>query len=354
MNTMRIGKKALKAYAKQAGQKMLSRMDDDSRERMMDMLPQSKSEAMEMLSHLKSKMLTPSDTSEGMMYLQKGKKELKEYAKQAGLEIIGKMDDTSRERVMGVLSQRQNDALDVLDCVKAKAQLPFQAPEKSKDKLEEIISSPVLTFLLAFSAINCTFLSVASVRSDAAVQSGAGFLHHQWLLILFFALMILGQAVYRMVKKAKKAPASQPLPQADAVLDTDQAKVLLQKQLSRLITDSEAVCGMLRQEQLEGRTMYEDDLVKLYASLCETKADRPDCEEINYSLTVAEMMLRQLGLKPLPYSEERKKLFTVEVEDYHNEMRCPAIIREKTGELVKKGEYIQNIHELKELSRKNP
>ena len=131
------------------------------------------------------------------------------------------------------------------------------------------------------------------------------------------------------------------------LLDTEQAKVQMEKQLSRLIADSEAVCGMFQSQALDGMNAYEDELEKLYASLYEAKLDRPECEEFNYSLTMAEMMLRQIGLKTVAYSEEKKKLFNIDVEDYRDEMRTPAIVREKTGEVVRKGEYIRNIHEVK-------
>ena len=38
-----------------------------------------------------------------MMYLQKGKNELKEYVKQSGVKAIGTLEDTMQKRVLGML-----------------------------------------------------------------------------------------------------------------------------------------------------------------------------------------------------------------------------------------------------------
>lgn len=273
----------------------------------------------------------------------KGKDELKDYVKRSGMKAVGGMEDTNRKRVMGVLLQRQADALDVLDCVKAEAEMPYDAAAgKKKGKLEQIISSPVFTLLFALGAIVYTFLAVFSFRSDAAARTAPGFANNAWIYVLLLSLLILGQSVYRLVKRAKAAVPSQPQPKVRLLLDMDAAKVQLEKRLSRLMNDSEAVCGMFQSQRLDGMNAYEDELVKLYASLYEAKVDRPECEEFNYSLTMAELMLRQIGLKAVPYSEEQKQLFNIDVEDYRDEMRVPAIVREKTGEVVRKGEYIQN------------
>lgn len=318
MKAMQLIKTGLKSYAKRADVQAL--------------VQAGKNELKSYLNYtgMKTAMLT-------------GKDELKDYVKRSGMKAVSSMEDTNRKRVMGVLIQRQSEALDLLDCVKAKAHMPSETVEaKKKAKLEYLISSPLFTLLFAFSVICSTSIAVCSVRSDAFAPGTPVFVNNHWLFILLFALLIAGQAIYRLVKRAKPTAPVQPKPEAEVLLDVDAAKVLLEKQLSRLITDSEAVCGMFQSQRLDGMNAYEDELVRLYTSLYEAKVDRPECEEFNYSLTMAEMMLRQIGLKTVPYSEEQKKLFNIEVEDYRDEMRFPAIVREKTGEVVRKGEYIQN------------
>ena len=271
-----------------------------------------------------------------MMYVLAGKKELKEYAKQCGLKIISGMEDTNRKRVMGVLGQRHNEALDVLDFVKVKTQAPYTPTEKNKKAvIESIIISPIVSLLLSAIAASFTVVYVISGNANTAnVTSGS--MNTLWLLPLLFIMLLLAQAFYRLRRDAKDNMPIQPLPEAEMLLDTEKAKIQLEKEYSKLMNDSEAICALFLSNQQEGMNVYEDELVKLYISLFEAKVDRPECEEFNYSLTMAEMMLSQIGLKPVHYSEERKNLFTIEKEDYQDEMRYPAIVREKNGEVVKK------------------
>ena len=278
-----------------------------------------------------------------MKNLQTGKNELKEYTKRSGMDLIKGMQETRQKRVMGVLIQRQSDALDVLDCVQAQTGMPYDPMEKeNRGRLQMILTSPIMTMLSTLGALVFTFLAALNAQHASAEAIPAS--HRYWLLILLFVLLILGQAVFRLVLsiKTRAKRSAMPAPEVQVLLDVDKARVQTEKRLSRLMTDSEAICGMFDGQYLEGANAYQDELVKLYASLYEAKVDRPDCAEMNYSLTLAEMLLRQLGLKTVIYSEEKKALFNVEKEDYPNQMRFPAIVLEKTGEVVKKGEYIQN------------
>ncbi len=273
-----------------------------------------------------------------MTYLQNGKNELKDYVKASGLKVIESLEETSQKRVLGVLVQRQGEALDLLDCVQVKTR-PEYAEKTRKITLDGIVLSPVLPALFALGATVFTLICVLSAKPQP--EGAAPDL--RWLYVLLFSLLTLGQSVYHLVRKAGAKRPQAVKPSAEAVLDTDAAKLKLEKQLSRLMSDSEALCCMFHNQKLEGAGAYEDELVKLFASLYEAKVDRPDCEEFSYSLTLAEMMLRQLGLRTVPYSEENSRLFNIETEDYHDEMRTPAVVRAKTGEVVRKGEYIRNI-----------
>ena len=279
-----------------------------------------------------------------MTKMQTGKKDLKQYLGHAGMGIIKEMQDINQKRVMGALVKLLGDDLDMLDYVQAQVHLPDETlAQENKGTIRAILTSPVVTLLLAMGAIAFTLLCSQNFRRIPAETVNPVFVFDQnWLLLLLCALMLLGQAIFLI--KAKAKPSLPSAPEAQLMLDVERAKVQVEKQLSKLITDTEAICGMFQNQQLESANAYEDELVKLFASLYEAKVDRPDCEEFNYSLTMAEMMLRQIGLKAVPYSEEQKALFTVETEDYPSQMRFPAVVRERTSEVVKKGEYIQNIH----------
>ena len=278
-----------------------------------------------------------------MMYLQKGKNELKEYVKQSGVKAIGTLEDTMQKRVLGMLVQRQGEALDLMDDVQAAVRAPLaEVPGRKRIRSDQILLSPVITAALSVAAIVFTFISALSGRPVPAENAGGG-IQWQWLWVLLAALLILGQAVYGLIRKNGADKPEKVQITAELTLDLDRARLRQEKQLSRLMNDSQAVCAMFRGQQLDGANLCEDELVKLYASLFEAKVDRPDVAEISYSLTMAELLLRQHGLTPVPYSEEKKTLFNIGNEDYHDELRCPAIVRTKTGTLVRKGEYIRNI-----------
>ena len=281
-----------------------------------------------------------------MTKMQTGKKDLKQYLGHAGMGTIKEMQDISQKRVMGALVQRMGDDLDMLDYVQAQVLMPDEtAAKENKGTIRAILTSPVVTLLLAVGAIAFAFLCTQNFHRMPADTVNPFFVFDQnWLLLLLCALLLLGQAIFQLVIKAKAKAALPSAPEAQLMLDVERAKVQMEKQLSKLITDTEAICGMFQNQQLESNNTYEYELVKLFTSLYEAKVDRPDCEEFNYSLTMAEMMLRQIGLKAVPYSDEQKALFTVETEDYPSQTRYPAIVRERTGEVVRKGEYIQNIH----------
>ena len=281
-----------------------------------------------------------------MTKMQTGKKDLKQYLGHTGMGIVKEMQDTNHKRVMGALIQRLCDDLDILDYVQSQVQRPDEAAAKeNKGTIRAILASPVVTLLLAVGALAFAFLCCLNIwRMPADAVNPVFVFDQNWLLLLLFALLLLGQAVFQLAIRAKAKAAIQSAPEAQLMLDVERAKVQMEKQLTKLIADAEAICGMFQNQQLESTNTYEDELVKLFTSLYEAKVDRPDCEEFNYSLTMAEMMLRKIGLKLTPYSDEHRALFTVETEDYPSQMRFPAIVRERTGEVVKKGEYIQNIH----------
>ena len=278
-----------------------------------------------------------------MTGIQAGKKDLKVYLGHAGTDIVKEMRETDQKRIMGALVHRLSDGLDVLDCVQARARMPGEAAaEEGKGRIHAVLTSPAVTLLFSAGTIMFAFLAWRAVRRIPAGQvSPAPEFGMHWLFLLLSALLLLGQAVFLLAVKVKGKPSENTHPEAQVLLDVERARVQMEKQLSGLIIDTEAVCGMFHDQRLESANAYEDELVKLFTSLYEAKVDRPECDEFNYSLTMAEMMLRQIGLKTVSYSEEHRSFFNVEAEDHPDQMRFPAVVRALSGEVVRKGEYIR-------------
>jgi len=99
---------------------------------------------------------------------------------------------------------------------------------------------------------------------------------------------------------------------------------------------------MFASQNLDQMNAFENEVVKIYSSLYEAKLDNPEVHDFSYAVTLTELLLEKLGLKTIGYSRENESMFTIERADYHDEMRCPAIVRVKNGELVRKGEFIKN------------
>lgn len=276
-----------------------------------------------------------------MEYLQTGKNRLKEYVKKSGSEAINSVGEIGQKRVLGVLTQRRGEALDLLDCLEARVDAPYLesgASRKRKPDVEALLVSPAVTIALALIAlIAASFLTIIGASSPPVN------LPVKWSVILLLSiLLLLGQAIYAISRKPKaKATEAEPA-RAQIMLDVDKATMLLSKQNGKLVTDSQSICDMFSGRQMDSLNSFTGELVKMYASLFEARVDNPATEDFNYSLTLAELLLKRAGLKAIPYSEEKKSLFDIQEEAYRDEMRCPAIIREKDGVLIRKGEYIKN------------
>ncbi|MBR0227732.1 MAG: hypothetical protein IJQ62_05225 [Clostridia bacterium] len=276
-----------------------------------------------------------------MEYLQTGKNRLKEYVKKSGSEAINSVGEIGQKRVLGVLTQRRGEALDLLDCLEARVDAPYLesgASRKRKPDVEALLVSPAVTIVLALIAlIAASFLTIIGASSPPVN------LPVKWSVILLLSiLLLLGQAIYAISRKPKaKATEAEPA-RAQIMLDVDKATMLLSKQNGKLVTDSQSICDMFSGRQMDSMNSFTGELVKMYASLFEARVDNPATEDFNYSLTLAELLLKRAGLKAIPYSEEKKSLFDIQEEAYRDEMRCPAIIREKDSVLIRKGEYIKN------------
>ncbi len=277
-----------------------------------------------------------------MEYLQTGKNRLKEYVKKSGSEAINSAGEVGQKRVLGILTQRRGEALDLLDCIEARADAPYlesSASRKRKLDVEALLVSPAIAIALALIA-----LIAASFQTFIGASNPPVNLPVKWSVILLLSiLLLLGQAIYAISRKPKAKEAEAEPARVQIMLDVDKATMLLSKQNSKLVTDSQSICDMFSGRQMDSMNTFTGELVKMFASLYEAKVDNPTTEDFNYSLTLAELLLKRAGLKAVPYSEEKKNLFDIQEEDYRDEMRCPAIIREKDGVLIRKGEYIKNI-----------
>lgn len=276
-----------------------------------------------------------------MEYLQTGKNRLKEYVKKSGSEAINSVDEIGQKRVLGVLTQRRGEALDLLDCLEARVDAPYLesgASRKRKPDVEALLVSPAVTIALALIAlIAASFLTIIGASSPPVN------LPVKWSVILLLSiLLLLGQAIYAISRKPKAKEAEAEPARVQIMLDVDKATMLLSKQNGKLVTDSQSICDMFSGRQMDSMNTFTGELVKMYASLFEARVDNPTTEDFNYSLTLAELLLKRAGLKAIPYSEEKKSLFDIQEEAYRDEMRCPAIIREKDSVLIRKGEYIKN------------
>lgn len=276
-----------------------------------------------------------------MEYLQTGKNRLKEYVKKSGSEAINSVGEIGQKRVLGVLTQRRGEALDLLDCLEARVDAPYLesgASRKRKLDVEALLVSPAIAIALALIA-----LIAASFQTFIGASNPPVNLPVKWSVILLLSiLLLLGQAIYAISRKPKAKEAEAEPARAQIMLDVDKATMLLSKQNGKLVTDSQSICDMFSGRQMDSMNSFTGELVKMYASLFEARVDNPPTEDFNYSLTLAELLLKRAGLKAIPYSEEKKSLFDIQEEAYRDEMRCPAIIREKDGVLIRKGEYIKN------------
>ena len=97
------------------------------------------------------------------MMVQAGKKELKEHVDQSGRQLIQQTEETSMKRLIGLLIRRQSDALDLLDCVEAKAETGLEAPGR-KPFGQRLLSSapqPAVSLLLSVAALNFTAMTAS-------------------------------------------------------------------------------------------------------------------------------------------------------------------------------------------------
>ncbi|MBQ6256685.1 MAG: hypothetical protein IJJ60_08880, partial [Clostridia bacterium] len=73
-----------------------------------------------------------------MEYLQTGKNRLKEYVKKSGSEAINSVGEIGQKRVLGVLTQRRGEALDLLDCLEARVDAPYLESGASRKRKPDV------------------------------------------------------------------------------------------------------------------------------------------------------------------------------------------------------------------------
>ena len=263
---------------------------------------------------------------------------LQEQLKEKGMELIAAEEDMNRGRISGTMLQRYIEILEVLGCVYARTQ-PFCAggSRKQPGRVVKILMNPIVSVILSVAGLAGTVISV---------QTG------EWIHTVVILSLLIGQSILRLVMEPS-GKDKMPLPDSDVVIDTERAQLILDRVVSKLDTDAESISNMFSMQHLDRDLETENEIIRIYASLYEARLDNPDADDFSYAVSLTGLLLQNMGFKLVEYSEADKKLFNVELADYHDEMRCPAIINEKTGELVHKGYYIKNNHSRKLLERRN-
>jgi len=263
-----------------------------------------------------------------MVTIEEGKIQLQEQLKQAGYEMIRDENDLQKKRIAGTLLKRQGDVLEILDCVESEIKPEYfvKRGRKGKGRLVRILLHPAVSIILSLAALVFMVLSIQS---------------QEWYVTAVILALLTVQSICRLIKDSK-ANDLVPEPEAQTVIDMERAELVLERISGKCGIDCETICNMFASQNLDQMNAFENEVVKIYSSLYEAKLDNPEVHDFSYAVTLTELLLEKLGLKTIGYSRENESMFTIERADYHDEMRCPAIVRVKNGELVRKGEFIKN------------
>ena len=275
-----------------------------------------------------------------MTTIQEGKKELKELIRSTGHRMIGNEEELPLQRVIGTISQRLEDAMDVLDSAEAYTAEQITAERKKTvgETVMQILLHPAVPLALTACAMLFGMLTVS--LSGAAGQGSQQFWAIRMILVL---ALLLAYTIFSLIAHKRKKDTKEEIPSAQAGVDLLKAKVTATKLAGTMLGDSRAIAALFSDEKERADNSFENDIIRIYCSLYETRVDHPSLADLNYAITLSEMLLRRMGIREVPYSPDKENLFEVRDEEYHDEMRVPALIREETGELVRKGEYIRNI-----------
>ncbi len=272
-----------------------------------------------------------------MTAIQNGREELRELIRNTGHTMIDKAEETQQKRIIGTISQRLEDALGVLDSVEAEAaeQAAASGGKSLKEKAVKLLLHPAVSVGLLVCAMVPGVFLIALAGDETQCRI--------WAIRLMLVLaLILARAVFGLVRASRKEAAREK-PAAVAGIDLMRAKVTVTKLAGTMLGDSKAIAAMFAEEKRRAGDTFENEVIRMYSSLYEARIDNPEVEDLNYVITLAEMLLRKMGIREVLYTPEQENLFDIQEADYRDEMRVPALIREKTGEVVRKGEYIRNI-----------
>ena len=270
-----------------------------------------------------------------MASLQDAKKELSDQIRKKSAESIEKAEDITQKRIIGTASQRLADSLAILDCIDTN--ISVVAKKKSVGSvIAGIILHPIVTIILLVCVL--VFLAITVTKPGTSAQSG----NQLWIILSFSGLgLLFVQMLSNLIEKAKNGSAQRNIVTSDIDLDMSKANLFVIQQTGKFSVDSKAIAAMFQEDKLKDGSTYESNLIKLFVSLYEAKLDNPGLDDLNYGLSLCRIMMRQIGIGEVEYSEENAKFFSIRMEDYRDEMRHPAIIRAKTGDIIVKGEYIK-------------
>ena len=272
------------------------------------------------------------------MMVQAGKKELKEHVDQSGRQLIQQTEETSMKRLIGLLIRRQSDALDLLDCVEAKAETGLEAPGRKPfgQRLLSAAAHPAVSLLLSVAALIFTAMTASAALSASESTGGSPW----WMISLALLVILLIQSVLRLATDRQRRQEL-PKPWAEATLDLDRAKARMDHLLKQAEIDSEEIAAIYATEPGEELRPLEEDVARLFSFLYEAKMDNPDVLELDESLSKVKQLMRRLDLRPVPYGPDNRRYFRVETADYPSQMRYPAVLRGSSGELLLPGAYVE-------------
>ena len=264
-----------------------------------------------------------------MVYTGEAKKELRALLDESGRELISRTEETRQKRMTGLLLQRQAEALDILDCVEAKAETVYTGPlgEKKKSRAMAVLTHPALTLALPFAA--------------AAVLLATGLTGLWGIVSIGVIAVLMIQAVLRLAAEKKDAEPKIEA-RAEAGLNIERARRQIDHMVKQVEIDTQEMSAAFAPRDGEQLKRLGRDTVRIFNYLYEAKLDDPQARELDEPLSQTRLLMSKMGLATVEYGPETRKFFTVERAEYPSQTRRPAVIMEKTGEVMSLGERIED------------
>ena len=262
--------------------------------------------------------------------LHNGKAVLTEQLNKTITEAISRVEDLKQKKILTSMLNRLTESLSLLDYLSVKIDKPYTKGGKAPSRLLKLALGPRIAIILLAVALLSGFILLFGGSSKFTI------------IMLLSTMLLLIRELVLLLQRAREAdkPTADPA-QAELMIETDLAQKFLERQEGKLVNDSAAYCALFVGETVTQNNSIEKDLAEMYTSLFEAQVENPRIDDFKYSITKAELILRQFGLIAVSY-EEKPSLFDIDEEDYPSQMRFPAIVHAQDGTVVKKGFYIKN------------